>query len=79
MLLLGIEEMITKEILQKMKGVGYLHHMHLKDFSGAPVLIRLNGKLKTWKTRPEEFQQPVRQGLYSYFYITHENCEQWTK
>lgn len=32
---------------------------------------RRNGRTKTWKTRPGEFQIPVKYGLYSFDYITH--------
>lgn len=35
---------------------------------------RANGKCKTWRTRPEEFKLPVKHGLYSFGYITHENA-----
>lgn len=33
---------------------------------------RTNGKVKQWVTRPDEFRAPVKHGLYSYGYITHE-------
>jgi hypothetical protein len=36
---------------------------------------RVNGKCKTWKTRPLEFKLPVKYGLYNYGYITHDNCQ----
>ena len=39
---------------------------------------RMNGKCQTWKTRPAEFRQPVKFGLYSYGAITHENAHQFT-
>lgn len=32
--------------------------------------IRVNGKPKTWKTRPEEIKIPVVFGLKGYFYLT---------
>jgi len=37
---------------------------------------RRNGALKTWKTRPTEFRQPVKYGLYGYDYITQNNLDE---
>lgn len=33
----------------------------------------VNGAVKLWKTRPNEFKLPVKHGLYAYGYVTHEN------
>jgi hypothetical protein len=38
------------------------------------VIWRQNGAIKRWKTRPEEFRIPVKNGLRNYAYITHENA-----
>lgn len=35
---------------------------------------RRNGKTKTWKTRPGQFQIPVKHGLYNYAYITQDDA-----
>lgn len=35
---------------------------------------RRNGKTKTWKTRPNDFNIPVKHGLYDYGYITQDNA-----
>lgn len=35
---------------------------------------RRNGKTKTWKTRPNEFKVPIKYGLYTCGYITHDNA-----
>ena len=35
--------------------------------------LRRNGATKTWKTRPAEFRIPVKAGLRSCTYITHDN------
>jgi hypothetical protein len=41
---------------------------------------RRNGALKLWKTRPTEFRQPVKYGLYGFGYITHSNLDEtWVK
>ncbi len=39
-----------------------------------PKLWSRNGKTQTWKTRPDAFKIPVKHGLYSYGYITQDNC-----
>jgi len=40
---------------------------------GTPTRWRVTGKVKTWKTRPNEFQIPVKHGLYDYGYINNDN------
>lgn len=35
---------------------------------------RVNGKCKTWKTKPEEFVVPIKHGLWTYDYLNHENA-----
>jgi len=58
-----------------------------KNADGTAVRWRVNGKVKTWKTRPGEFKIPVKHGMYDYGYITEKNlhmfhlngsCRQWT-
>jgi len=38
---------------------------------------RPNGQCKTWKTRPEEFQLPIKHGFYDYSYLTHRNAAEF--
>lgn len=38
---------------------------------------RRNGKTKLWKTRPDEFQVPVKFGMYEYSYLTDTNADQF--
>ena len=53
------------------------YHKTAKKASGDPQECRRNGKTKTWKTRPGVFSIPVKQGLYSYGYITNDNAAEW--
>lgn len=39
-----------------------------------PINWRANGKLKTWKRDTTRFSLPIKHGLYSYGYITNDNC-----
>ena len=71
--------MITK---QQATLLGYgqtLHHVSHLSADGTPLRCRVNGKCKTWKTRPNEFRLPVKYGLNGCFYITEENAEEWEK
>lgn len=45
---------------------------------GDRIKYRRNWKTKTWKTRQNEFEIPVKHGLYDYGYITHKNCRYFT-
>ncbi len=53
-------------------------HRTLKSSDGSPVRCRANGKVKLWKTRPTEFQLPVKYGLRECFYINRFNAADWT-
>jgi len=39
--------------------------------------VRVSGKCKTWKTRPNEFRLPVKYGMYESSYITHTDAGDW--
>ena len=44
-----------------------------RNADGTCVRWRVNGKIKTWKTRPGEFRLPVKHGMYDFGYITDRN------
>lgn len=54
------------------------YHSWLKNADGTAMRCRANGKLKTWKTRPNEWRLPVVHGLKGYFYLTQNNAAEWT-
>ena len=54
-----------------------LKHKVLKNKDGSALRCRINGKIKTWKTRPGEFQVPVKHGLRDCFYITQTTISDW--
>jgi hypothetical protein len=78
--------MVTKEKLQKMNGRGEVHYTgypytgcikHVGPRGGVRydiVYARLNGKLKTWKRKPEKFYQLIKYGMYDYYFINEQNC-----
>lgn len=49
-----------------------------RNSDGSPLRCRANGRVKTWKTRPNEFRLPVKYGLRECFYITEATAYQWT-
>lgn len=71
--------MITIQEATNLKHGDILEHVHNKDSRGAPMRCRVNGRTKTWKTRPTEFQVPVKYGLYHCFYINEQNAADWKK
>lgn len=68
---------MNKSDFEKLNGNGTIYHVTKKDKLGRPLRARLNGYLKTWKTRPLEFKQPMKYGMYEYFYITEMDADQW--
>lgn len=52
-------------------------HVKLKNRDGTPVRCRVNGRCKTWKTRPGDFRLPTCYGLRGYFAITPSNAHEW--
>lgn len=64
--------MITKEQAVALKVGTILHHDVAKNADGTPLRVRVNGKCRTWKTRPDYFSLPVKHGLRDYGYV--DNC-----
>lgn len=56
-----------------------LYHREVKNADGSAARCRVNGKCKTWKTRPDDFSLPVKYGLRDCFYITPENAHEWSE
>lgn len=69
--------MITKAIATTLTSRTILEHVSVKNADGTPARCRVNGKCKTWKTRPDDFQLPVKHGLRDTFYITPFNAADW--
>ena len=52
-----------------------LYHVSNRNADGSAQRWRVNGKVKTWKTRPNEVRVPLKHGLYSYDYLTHNDLD----
>lgn len=61
--------MITYEIATTLRHGQTLYHKVLKNRDGSALRCRVNGKCKTWVTRPGQFKLPVKHGLRECFYI----------
>jgi len=66
---------ITLKQAKDLKVGDILHHHKNKNADGTPQRWKVNGKVKTWKTRPNEVKIPVKYGLYAYDYITHNDLD----
>lgn len=68
---------LVKSKLSQLSYRSILNHKTLKNKDGSPLRVRVNGKLKTWKTRIYEFQLPMKHGLKDCFYINETNYGEW--
>ena len=68
---------LTLADISKLSHRSILKHKVLKNKDGSALRCRINGKIKTWKTRPGEFQVPVKHGLRDCFYINHNTVSDW--
>jgi hypothetical protein len=52
-----------------------LYHVRNRNSDGTPQRWRVNGKPKTWKTRPQCVKIPLKHGLYGYDYLTENDLD----
>lgn len=61
---------MIKNVTARTAQVGQtFYHVFEKNADGTAVRCRVNGKCKTWKTRPGHYELPVKHGLHNCFYI----------
>jgi hypothetical protein len=72
--------MITKQQALKLTYRQILFHTSRKGSLGVALRARVNGKVKTWKSKAyaDKFEIPMKYGLYECFYITNSNAADWT-
>jgi hypothetical protein len=69
---------LTKEIAQNLTVGTWLYSRdHTQGGGKQPLQVRVNGRCKTWKTRPGQFRLPVKWGLRDCGYITEYDAEDW--
>lgn len=54
-----------------------LYHRFVRNADGTALRCRINGAVKTWATRPNDFRIPVKSALRGYGYITQQNGDGW--
>ena len=64
--------MITLEQAKALKYGDTLHHSINKNADGTPQRWRVIGKPRTWKTRPNEVQVPIKSGLKCFGHLTED-------
>ena len=67
--------MISLEQAKALKPGQLLFHTTNTRADGSPERWRVNGKVRTWKTRPDEVRVPLKHGLYDYDYLTHTDLD----
>ena len=65
--------MITIEQAKRLKPGQILYHTKNRNADGTPQRWKVNGKVKTWKTRPDEIRIPVKNGLRNCDYVTEQS------
>lgn len=68
---------MTRQQAEQLTYRDELHHVTKPNADGTPKRCRVNGKMKTWKTRPNDWLLPVKHGLRDCFYIGE--VEDWHK
>lgn len=76
--------MITKEQAMALRHGDVLHFIGQQNcrvwygkhggYHESIVCVRVSGRCKTWKTRPTEFQLPVKYGLYQSSCVNEHNA-----
>jgi hypothetical protein len=61
---------ITLNQAKKLRVGQTLYHLKHKNADGTAQRWRVNGKVKTWKTKPHKVQVPIKHGMYAYDYLT---------
>lgn len=70
--------MITLEQAKALKYGDYVHHTSATNADNTPQRFRVTGKVKTWKTRPNEVKIPIKRGMYEYGYLTEHNINEFS-
>ncbi len=70
-------ERVTRKSVTRIGYGDHLYHVRDRNADGTPLRVRVNGRVKLWKTRPEHFRLPCKYGMYQGVQITHENCHNW--
>lgn len=70
--------MLTREQAITVPYGTVLYHIRFRNRDGSAARVRVSGRCKTWKRRPEDFRLLVRHGLFDCFYLTPDNASSFT-
>lgn len=65
--------MITKDIAINLKVGDILYYDLRLGTDKRPWRAKVNGKIQTWKTRPDVFRLPMKRGLYDTFQLWNDS------
>jgi ribosomal protein L37AE/L43A len=69
---------ITLKQAKALKYGDHIYHRVLKNRDGSPMKFKVNGKPRTWKTRPDEVVVPLKRGMFSYLSIHEGELKDFT-
>ncbi len=69
---------ITLKEAKALEHGDYIHHITAINATGSPQRFRVNGRPKTWKTRPDEVRVPLKRGMYQYGYLNQHNMHEFS-
>ena len=67
--------MITLAQAKTLKYGDILYHRTNRNADGSAQRWKVNGRPKTWVTRPNQVRVPLKHGLYTYDYLTESDLE----
>mgnify|MGYP007070563745 CR=1 FL=1 len=69
---------ITLKQAKALKYGDRIYHRRLKNRDGSPMRFKVNGKPRTWKTRPDEVVVPLKHGMFQYLSIHEGELKDFT-
>lgn len=70
--------MVTLAQAKKLRYRQVLYHRRWTNADGSAERWRVNGRPKTWKTRPNEVRVPIKRGLFEFGYLTQDNLKDFS-
>ncbi len=64
---------ITVEQAKNLQIGQVIYYLGARNRDGSLVRFRVNGKVQTWKTRPNDIRVPLKHGLYDYGELANYN------
>lgn len=72
------DQSLTLDLARDLSLGDIVYSLYYRNADQTPQRYRINGKVKTWKTRPEDIKIPVKRGLYEFGYLTPDNLNHFS-